>query len=196
MRAAAVVAAASSLLHALVATSGAEPMTMQACTDLKDQEITTYGPPGTLRHPSVDLGMIQLLHRPGTCLEANRTTMKLTAEPCNNLTAGQRFFFTGDHGAGAYVNGAHQDKVCITANCTAHGPRNVTCMEGAPIGVAPCVTQWPGSPIPNTPDPLQIWDKQAEHGEPHTMVLAYTWDINNHPKHGEQVNSTSCLTIN
>ena len=97
MRAAAVVAAAS-LLHALVATSGAEHMTMQACTDIKVQEITTYGPPGTLRNPSVDIGMIQLLHRPGTCLEANRTTMQLTAEPCNNLTAGQRFFFLATTG--------------------------------------------------------------------------------------------------
>eukprot|EP01043_Picozoa_sp_COSAG02_P093040 COSAG02_NODE_29592_length_566_cov_1.209850_1_plen_142_part_01 len=112
------------------------------------------------------------VRRPGTCLEANRTTGEVTAEACNNLTAGQRFFFTGNHGPGAYVNGAHSDKLCLTANCTAHGPKNVTCLEGAPIVAKPCVTQWPGSPIPNTPDPLQIWLKQAEHGEPHTMVLA------------------------
>jgi len=49
--------------------------------------------------------------------------------------------------------------------------------------------------LQGTKDPAQVWDLHAEHADPGTIVLKDTWAMSQHPKHGVQVNSTSCLSM-
>ena len=168
---------------------------MQPCTDPTDQVTVCFGDCGGPRHPGPNQGMLQFLHHPGQCLQGNPADGTMTTAACNNLSAGQRFFSAG----GALVNGAHENKMCVTASntsCTAANSSSVTCSPGAPITLEKCVSSWPGSPIPNTPDPFQVWDAHAPHGESGALVLKATWIAANHPKHGPgTVNSTSCLSV-
>ena len=54
---------------------------------------------------------------------------------------------------------------------------------GATLRMEPCINQWPGSPIPGTPDPAQIWDPKTDHVGGGSIVLKDTWVAADHPKH-------------
>ena len=119
-------------------------VTMQPCNDPANQETICYKQCGGPKNPSPYAGMQQFKAHPGTCLAADPATKLLTTAPCNASDGYQRF---NDYG-GLLLQGAHQDKACVTANCTAINATSVHCEPGAPIRMATCVTQWSGSPIP------------------------------------------------
>ena len=171
-------------------------ITMQPCTDPANQEFICYVDSkhptcGGPRNPSPYAGMQQFKAHAGICLAADPVSHLLTTAPCNVTDGYQRF--NGFNGL--LLQGAHQDKTCVTANCTIHNAHNLTCMPGASLRMEPCINQWPGSPIPGTKDPAQIWDLKTDHVGSGSIVLKYTWVASEHPKHGVQVNSTSCLSM-
>jgi hypothetical protein len=171
-------------------------ITMQPCTDPANQEFICYVDSkfptcGGPAHPSPYAGMHQFKSHAGLCLAADPVTHLMTTAPCNISDGYQRF----NYYSGFLLQGAHQNKTCITANnCTIHSSKNVSCTPGATLRMEPCINQWPGSPIPGTPDPAQIWDPRTDHVGGGSIVLKYTWVAADHPKHGPQVNSTSCLS--
>ena len=169
---------------------------MQPCTDPANEGFICYvdakNPTcGGPRHPSPYAGMQQFKSHTGVCLAADPATKQLTTAACSPAAGNQRFNFFN----GFLLQGAHSDKTCVTANCTIHNSTSLTCMPGAALRMEPCVNQWPGSSIPNTPDPAQIWNGKTEHAPPGVIVLTHTWMASQHPKHGTQVNSTSCLCL-
>ena len=169
---------------------------MQPCTDPSNQEFTCYVDAshptcGGPLHPSPYAGMHQLKSHAGLCLSVDPTTALLTTATCNVTDGYQRF----NSFNGLLLQGAHQNKTCATANCTIHNATSLDCMPGASIRMEPCINQWPGSPIPGTKDPAQIWDLKGLHVGAGSIILKYTWVPAQHPKHGVQVNSTSCLGV-
>ena len=174
-------------------------ITMQPCNDPDNQEFICYVDSkfptcGGPRHPSPYAGMHQFKGHAGLCLAADPVTHLMTTAPCNISDGFQRFNYFAP---GFLLQGAHTGgKTCITANnCTIHSSKNVSCTPGATLRMEPCITQWPGSSIPGTPDPAQIWDPRTDHVGGGSIVLKDTWVDADHPKHGPQVNSTSCLSM-
>ena len=173
-------------------------ITMQPCTDPDNQEFicfvdSAFPTCGGPAHPSPYAGMHQFRRHAGLCLASDPITKSMTTAACNKSDAFQRFNYFNP---GVLLQGAHKDgKTCLTANnCTIHSAHNVSCEPGATLRMEPCVTQWPGSPMPGTPDPAQIWDLKEDHAGGGSIVLKDTWVAADHPKHGQQINSTSCLS--
>ena len=189
------------------ATAG--DLAMSQCTNETDQDLTCYqGPCGGPRSPSY--GMLEFKHHPGSCLNGNLDDKLMHTMPCNLSVHVQRFAQLGANapGIGGYMlamNPEHENKVtyCITANCTVVNATSVLCHQGARVGLAPCVFSWPGTTLPNVPDPRQVWTPGASAGgtsgpgtDNGAWKLAFTWDWSAHPKHKPaKKNTTSCLTM-
>ena len=180
------------------------PLAVHQCTEPAGQELTCYKQCGGEHNPSY--GMNQFQHSPGNCMVGNSTDHKMYVTPCNLTDRNQRFAEYGVTGGSLWMmNPEKANKItyCVSApNCTIINATKVECPEGAPIGLAPCQPQWPGSPLPNTPNPLQVWSVGSTAGgasgpgaDSTAWKLAYTWDWTDHPKRGPaKKNSTSCLT--
>ena len=182
------------------------PLAVEPCTRESNQALTCYEACSGPRHLLPSHGMQQFLHSPGNCMAGNATDHKMYAAPCNLTDQNQRFMQAAVAGGFLWtMNPERGDKVthCLTAkNCTIVNSTDVECPGGAPIELAPCQPNWPGSPLPNVPNPLQVWTAGATAGGPNgpygdtgALKLAFTWHRADHPKgKPAKKNTTSCLT--
>eukprot|EP00729_Bicosta_minor_P012330 gene12330-1403_t len=203
----------------LAAALTQSPVTIEPCITPDQQEFTCYKECGGPRKPTPFDGMEQFVHHPGNCLFGNITDKFVYSAPCNTSVKDQRFAFertgtadapTGVRDSAALLshecpqlvlamNPEKENKItyCITANCTIINSTDVLCSKGTRLSLAPCDLNWPGSPLPNVPDPRQVWSKGAGNlafSEGGAWKLAATWHSAEHPKHGKTtVNSTSCM---
>ena len=177
-------------------------LVMEQCHDPVDQELDCFGTCGGPVHPGPDAGMLQFKRHPGSCLQGDPVTGVLTTTACNTTREGQRF----DPSNGLIVVGhAHGNHACITASnrsCTIYSETNVTCEPGAPISLAPCVSDWRG--LPGKLDPLQMWTHGGAYHYEQQIVLVATCGKGGPTfpstsaiqcKKGPGPNTTSCLTL-